>query len=98
MLVHPSVVHRATTVPGATGHAGPPAPAGEPGLREITFGEFLVEQGVLDRFALFRALQMQDRISGARIGECIAALGYAQPGVIERLFAAFVGVKTVTVD
>jgi hypothetical protein len=69
----------------------------EDGLAEINFGEFLVEQGVLDRFQLFRALQMQDRLPGVRLGEAAAALGYAPIGAIERLFQRFQGLQTVTV-
>jgi hypothetical protein len=70
----------------------------EEGLKEISFGEFLVEQQVLDRFQLFRALQMQDRQPGVRLGECAAALGYASIGAIERLYTTFNQVGTVTVD
>jgi hypothetical protein len=67
------------------------------GLKEITFGEFLVEEGVLDRFQLFRALQMQDRSPGTRLGECAAALGYAPKGAIERLYQRFQQLSTVDV-
>lgn len=67
------------------------------GLREVSFGEFLVEQGVLDRFQLFRALQLQDRFPGVRLGECAAALGYAPTGVIERLFERFEQLSEVQV-
>jgi hypothetical protein len=70
----------------------------EEGLKEISFGEFLVEQGVMDRFQLFRALQMQDRLPGVRVGECVAALGYVPIGKIEKLFATFMQLQTVTVD
>jgi hypothetical protein len=70
----------------------------EDGLKEITFGEFLVDQGVLDRFQLFRALQMQDRLPGVRLGECAAALGYAPINAIERLYERFQQVNTVDVD
>ena len=56
----------------------------EDGLKEIGFGEYLVEEQVLDRFQLFRALQMQDRLPGVRLGECAAALGYAPINAIER--------------
>ena len=70
----------------------------EDGLKEITFGEFLVEHGILDRYQLFRALQMQDRLPGVRLGECAAALGYAPIGRIERAFAEFTKVATVTVE
>jgi hypothetical protein len=67
------------------------------GLREVSFGEYLVEQGVLDRFQLFRALQLQDRHPGVRLGECAAALGYAPSGVIERLFDRFQQLSEVMV-
>jgi hypothetical protein len=70
----------------------------EDGLKEISFGEFLVEQGVLDRFQLFRALQMQDRLPGVRLGECAAALGYAPIAAIERLYERFTQLATVDVD
>ena len=69
----------------------------EDGLKEVSFGEFLVEQGVLDRFQLFRALQMQDRLPGVRLGECAAALGYAPIAAIERLYERFTQVSTVDV-
>ncbi|NVB78531.1 MAG: hypothetical protein HOV81_09075 [Kofleriaceae bacterium] len=69
----------------------------EDGLKEITFGEFLVEQQVLDRFQLFRALQMQDRLPGVRLGECAAALGYAPINAIERLYERFANINAVEV-
>jgi hypothetical protein len=69
----------------------------EDGLQEISFGEYLVDQGVLDRYQLFRALQMQDRLPGVRLGEAAAALGYAPIGAIERLFQRFCELNTVTV-
>ena len=67
------------------------------GLQEVSFGEYLVEQKVVDRYQLFRALQMQDRIKGVRIGECLAALGYAPIGRIEKMFQKLTKLKTVTV-
>ncbi len=67
------------------------------GLEEISFGEYLVDQGVLDRFQLFRALQMQDRLPGVRLGEAAAALGYAPIGAIERLYTRFGEISTVSV-
>ena len=70
----------------------------EDGLKEISFGEYLVDQGVLDRYQLFRALQMQDRLPGVRLGEAAAALGFAPIGAIERLFTRFQGLQTVDVD
>lgn len=69
----------------------------EDGLKEITFGEYLVEQGVIDRFQLLRALQMQDRLPGVRLGECAAALGYAPILAIEKLFTQYQQLKTVEV-
>ncbi|SRR5260221_5087464 len=67
------------------------------GLKEITFGEFLVEEQVLDRYQLFRALQMQDRLPGVRVGECAAALGYAPIAAIEKIYARFLALHTVQV-
>ena len=57
--------------------------------RQSAFGEFLVEQNVIDRFQLFRALQMQDRVPGVRLGQCAVALGYAARGAIEELHDRF---------
>lgn len=67
----------------------------EDGLKEISFGEYLVDQGILDRYQLFRALQMQDRLPGVRLGEAAAALGYAPIGVVERLFQRFQALDSV---
>ena len=64
----------------------------EPEIIELTklatrarFGEFLVQQQVLDRFQLFRSLQLQDRAPGRRLGECAVALGFAPRAAIEQL-------------
>lgn len=70
----------------------------EDGLKEINFGEYLVDQGIVDRFQLFRALQMQDRLPGVRLGEAVAALGYAPIGAVERLYQRFTQINTVDVD
>lgn len=67
------------------------------GLQEILFGEFLVDQGVVDRYQLFRALQMQDRLPGVRLGEAVAAQGYAPIGAIERLYERFQALQSVEV-
>ena len=64
----------------------------EDGLKEVSFGEYLVEQGVLDRFQLFRALQMQDRTPGVRLGEAAAALGYAPIAAIEKLYERYAAI------
>ena len=54
-----------------------------------TFGEFLVQQGAISRFQLFRALQMQDRSPGALLGQCAVALGYVPRHEIEQLHGRF---------
>ena len=69
----------------------------EDGLQEVSFGEYLVDQGVLDRYQLFRALQMQDRLPGVRLGEAAAALGYAPIGAIERFYQRFAQIGSVDV-
>ncbi|MGE5183188.1 MAG: hypothetical protein ACM31C_14055 [Acidobacteriota bacterium] len=53
------------------------------------FGEYLVQQQVLNRLQLFRVLQMQDRVPGARLGACAVALGYAPRTTIETLHERF---------
>jgi hypothetical protein len=67
------------------------------GLEEITFGEYLVARGVLSRYQLFRALQMQDRLPGVMVGEAAAALGYADIRTIERAYRAFRRLPTAIV-
>ena len=41
---------------------------------------------------------MQDRLPGVRLGEAVAALGYAPIGAIERLYARFQQLQTVDVE
>ena len=65
------------------------------GLKEMTFGEFLVDTRVLDRHQLLCALQMQDRHPGARIGECVAALGYLHHAEVEALLSNWQRVSVV---
>ena len=50
---------------------------------------------MLTRYQLLRALQMQDRFTGIRLGECAAALGFATMGEIERQYLAWRGLSTV---
>ena len=57
--------------------------------RRSPFGEFLVEQAVLDRFQLFRVLQLQDRVPGTRLGHCAVVLGFAARDTIEQLHRRF---------
>ena len=106
MQVNAHIARRGTPTPTANGtkeiqryfeHSESGVDILEDGLKEISFGEFMVETGVLDRFQLFRALQMQDRLPGVRLGECAAALGYAPIAVIERLYAQFCQLHTVDV-
>lgn len=67
------------------------------GLQEVSFGEYLVQHDVLDRYQLFRALQMQDRLPGVRLGECAAALGYVPAATIERLYGEFTQLHTIVI-
>lgn len=69
----------------------------ERGLQEVWFGEYLVQHDVLDRYQLFRALQMQDRLPGVRLGECAAALGYVPSATIERLYGEFTQLHTIVI-
>jgi hypothetical protein len=62
--------------------------------KRAAFGEFLVTARVLDRAQLFRALQMQDRVPGARLGQCAVALGYVATAQIEHMHACFTAVLT----
>jgi hypothetical protein len=70
----------------------------EDGLEEVQFGEYLVEQGLIDRYQLFRALQLQDRVPGVRLGEATAALGFASTGAITRLLYRFQALATIELD
>ena len=55
----------------------------------VFFGEYLVQQRVLDRFQLFRALQLQDRMPQVRLGTCAVALGYAPRELMEQVYAEY---------
>jgi hypothetical protein len=57
--------------------------------KRSSFGEFLVQHQILNRLQLFRVLQMQDRVPGARLGACAVALGYAPRTTIEQLHDTF---------
>jgi hypothetical protein len=65
------------------------------GLKEIPFGEYLVEHGLISRHQLFLAMQLQDRHPAVRIGECVAALGHMQISEVERAYARFMHLPTV---
>ena len=70
----------------------------EEALPEVHFGEYFVEQGLIDRYQLFRALQMQDRLPRVRLGEAVVALGFASRRAVEHLAARFQGLETIDVD
>jgi hypothetical protein len=57
---------------------------------ELTFGEYLVGRGILDRYQLFRALQLQDRLPRIRLGESAAVLGYFHLLAVEVFYEQFV--------
>lgn len=61
----------------------------EDGLREVPFGEYLVERGFVTRQQLFMALCEQDRHPGVRLGEVIAALGYMPYPTIDKVLTDF---------
>lgn len=57
--------------------------------RPPPFGEYLVQHGVIDRYQLFRVLQLQDRVPGTKLGACAVTLGYVPRDVIEEVYARF---------
>ncbi len=61
----------------------------EDGLKEIGFGEFLVERKLISRFQLLQALQLQDRRPDFKIGQCITALGFLATPEIDALLGAW---------
>jgi hypothetical protein len=70
----------------------------EDGLKEMSFGEYLVERGAIDRFQLLRALQLQDRHPGVLLGECVAALGYVPYSEVEQHLSRFNSVAVIDLD
>lgn len=67
----------------------------EDGLKTVTFGEYLVDVGAVDRYQLLLALQAQDESPGARLGDCMAALGFMHHRDIEDLHVRFTGIDEV---
>ena len=67
----------------------------EDGLREVPFGEYLVERGYLTRQQLFMALCEQDRHPGVRLGEVVAALGYMPYPTVDSVLTDFNYVQAV---
>jgi len=80
--------------PAQAGSPGPDglAPAGGAVRRHVRVGEALVEDGVLSREQLERALQAQ-RGSGQMLGEMLVEQGIVQPSVLVRALARRLGVK-----
>src|SRR5688572_32262007 len=69
----------------------------EDGLKEIPFGEFLVERGVLTRTQLFQVLTHQDKSPGIRLGEIVSALGFVPYATVDRLLTEFHHIPQVEV-
>ena len=67
------------------------------GLKEIPFGEFLVERSALSRSQLLRALQEQDHHPGVKIGEVIAYLGFVPYARVDRLLTEYHGLPVIEV-
>lgn len=67
----------------------------EDGLREIPFGEYLVELKLITREQLFRALTEQDRQPGIPFGEIVASLGFLPYPEIDRRLTDFHTIETV---
>jgi hypothetical protein len=69
----------------------------EDGLREMPFGEFLVDRGALSRSQLLDAMMEQDRNPGIPLGEVVAWLGYLPYAEIDRLLTEWSAIPTVEV-
>ncbi len=67
----------------------------EDGLQMVPFGEYLIEQEVLTREQLFRALSAQDRRPSVPLGEIVAELGFMPAPVVEGFLAEFQAVHAV---
>src|SRR5690606_7636353 len=60
------------------------------------FGEFLVAAGVLNRYQLLQALQVQDLSPSFRLGDCISALGFVPSAEIEVMHLRYAGGDSVS--
>jgi hypothetical protein len=67
------------------------------GLATVTFGEYLVANGAVDRYQLLQALQAQDHAPGARLGDCIAALGFLRHEEVEGLHNRYARVEEILI-
>jgi hypothetical protein len=70
----------------------------EGGRQPLRFGEFLVQEGAIDRTQLFRAMQIQDRLPGIPIGQCVVALGYLTMTEIEWMYQRFASTLVEIID
>ncbi len=69
----------------------------EDGLKELPFGEYLVERGLLTRMQLYQALTTQDRNPGVPFGEVVAAMGFVSPEVVDDALAEYNSLPAVEV-
>jgi hypothetical protein len=70
----------------------------EEGLRDMPFGEFLVERGALTRSQLLDAMMEQDRNPGIPLGEIVAFLGFLAYPEVDRLLTEWSSVPVVEVS
>ena len=77
-----------STRPHAT-HPWPELDVIDGGRMPLRFGEFLVQEGAIDRAQLFRAMQIQDRLPQMPIGQCVVALGYLTMSEVEWMYQRF---------
>jgi hypothetical protein len=77
-----------STQPHAT-HPWPELDVIDGGRMPLRFGEFLVQEGAIDRAQLFRAMQIQDRLPQMPIGQCVVALGYLTMSEVEWMYQRF---------
>ncbi len=67
------------------------------GLKNMPFGEFLIERKALTRAQLLRALQEQDFHPGVRLGEVIAYLGFLPYRKIDQMLTEYNALPVVEV-
>src|SRR5688572_13384998 len=79
------------------GYSNPGLQVAEDGLKEIPFGEYMMERGLVTHSQLCPALQKQNRSPDVRVGDCAAARGYEPIGQVEPLYTIWPGVATVEV-
>jgi hypothetical protein len=77
-----------STRPHAT-HPWPELDVIDGGRMPLRFGEFLVQEGAIDRAQLFRAMQIQDRLPQMPIGQCVVARGYLTMSEVEWMYQRF---------